>query len=294
MSEQGSIFFIARSLDSTRRWVFHRVWRVAAGVVCLLALMGPEVVGDELVRIACVGNSITEGGYPEVLQELLGTGCEVVNCGKNSKAVARNCDEPYNRTEEFERVFIVQPDHITIMLGTNDTRPPMWPCRDEFRDDLTWLVDTFSTIATNPHIWLCLPPPATDNNQFVIYGSRIVDAIIPDIRAVAQSRDLPLIDVHTPFLDVTHEDYFPDGVHPNSTGTNEIAHIFYEALAPATSTRVAATLLRAAPPSPSPRIRFHPEQAGIRIELPATPSIMVDCRGRAVQAAGAKRARSLY
>jgi alpha-L-fucosidase 2 len=250
--------------------------------VAVLAITFAVIIvpAADRTRIACVGNSITEGGYPETLQNLLGDCCAVVNCGLNSTAVARNCDEPYYRTQQFETVFAVAPDHITVMLGTNDTRPPMWPCRDEFLDDLTWLVDTFSTIASNPRIWLCLPPPTTDDNRFDISGTRIVDAIIPDIRAVAELRDLPIIDVHSPFLEVNHEDYFPDGVHPNTAGRNAIAQIFYQALAPSTKAE--------APPGPavararrSPtRIRPFMTHTGVRISSPENPGVIVDCRGR--------------
>jgi lysophospholipase L1-like esterase len=249
----------------------------AAALVCGLLCTG--IFAQQTIRITCVGNSITQGGYPEVLGEMLGAGYEVTNCGRHSKAVARNCEEPYSESEVFLEVFSSAPDHITIMLGTNDTRPPMWPCREQFLDDLLWLIDRFASIPTDPRIWLCLPPPATDDNKFDIYGSRIVDAIIPDIETAAQLRGLSIIDVHTPFVDKDRAIYFKDGVHPNETGKQAIAGILYDALSTATSVRAGFRPLSMRPGSTRPpRIRL--DLPTVTVSGPARHTGPIDCRGR--------------
>ncbi len=250
---------------------------ILAATACVSANNAP-------IRITCVGNSITEGGYPAILEDLLGDAYVVVNCGKNSTAVARDCDEPYCQTEEFQNVFTSSPDHITIMLGTNDTRPPMWACREQFKNDLLWLVDTFAKIQTGPKIWLCLPPPTTEDNRFDIYGSRIVEAIIPDIQEVARLRNLDIIDVHTPFLEFEHNRYFKDGVHPNDDGKQKIAEIFYQTLSQATvmhipsNKRLPAT--NTIPFVPRKFIQF----PAVLIGEPGKSAMTIDCKGRAPNA----------
>ncbi|MEM8891194.1 MAG: GDSL-type esterase/lipase family protein, partial [Bacteroidota bacterium] len=90
----------------------------------------PLSVRVEKKRIACVGNSITEGAllqnppqesYPGQLQSLLGSGYEVLNFGYSGATVSNNSPLPYMSQQVYSDALASQADIVTIMLGTNDT-----------------------------------------------------------------------------------------------------------------------------------------------------------------------------
>jgi acetyl esterase/lipase len=56
----------------------------------------------------------------------------------------------------------------------------------------------------------------------------LTNYIIPEIRAQAQQRSIPIIDVHTPTLSKSL--LYSDGVHPDSNGQKLIADVFYESI----------------------------------------------------------------
>ena len=71
----------------------------AAFAVTMLTACG----GNEQIRVACVGDSITEGhgikiqsrdDYPVVLNRILGDGYSVQNCGKSGTTVQKDADYP--------------------------------------------------------------------------------------------------------------------------------------------------------------------------------------------------------
>lgn len=180
-------------------------------------------------RICCVGNSITQGNYPDDLQGLLGDDYTVIDRGIHSTTMLRNGNAPYWESSEFSLVFDDEPDIITIMLGTNDSKAYNWDAfQGEFADDCRALLDTFATIRTRPLLYLCLPPPAFPPETHSISAYNLEHGVVPLLRQVAEQREVPLIDVHTPLKDSV--EYFPDHVHPNHDGEKAIARIMYEVL----------------------------------------------------------------
>ncbi|MBN1756873.1 MAG: hypothetical protein JW863_01060 [Chitinispirillaceae bacterium] len=197
-------------------------------------------------RIACIGNSITYGygvnrneAYPYRLQQLLDTADYTVqNDGVNAITLLKNGDNPYYRNGKLPDVFTLQPDIITIKLGTNDTKPQNWDAHNqEFKADYLWLIDTLSDMASQPQIWLVLPVPVFKHPTADSWGIRdsILQKIIPIIQEIAAERQLPLIDANTP-LQAFPQFFSVDGVHPNAEGLDTIAHIIYRALKAATAT----------------------------------------------------------
>jgi hypothetical protein len=66
------------------------------------------------IKIACVGDSITEGfglanqsrtAYPPRLDSILGTGYSVMNCGRSAATLQKKGDLPYWECKEFYDVF---------------------------------------------------------------------------------------------------------------------------------------------------------------------------------------------
>lgn len=203
-------------------------------VVAIIALT--NVFAGAQIKVACIGNSITAGtglsnastqAYPAVLQTLLGNGYTVQNDGVSGTTLLKNGDNPYWKNGKFASVFAFQPNIVTIKLGTNDTKPQNWDAYNaQFRRDYEAMIDTLNTLASKPKIFLVLPVPIWTNS----YGIRdsALQKMIPIIKDIGARRGLWIIDANTPLKNFSS--YFSDGVHPNATGADTIAHVIYHGL----------------------------------------------------------------
>jgi uncharacterized repeat protein (TIGR01451 family) len=179
-------------------------------------------------RVACVGDSITQGsGYTVDLDRLLGSQeYNVENFGAPGANVLFDIGKPYLRSSEFLSAKDFLPDVVIIMLGTNDAKHVAFSS-DEFEADYTALINEFQALASKPKIWLVKPPPIY-SNMLGLSDVNLVQSVIPCIERVANELGLPIIDVYAPLLN--HPGYFFDGVHPNSEGARVIAEEIYKAL----------------------------------------------------------------
>lgn len=198
--------------------------------LCSLTLFAQR---HDTIRVACVGNSITEGfglkdkktqSYPARLQELLGDRYLVQNFGLSGHTLMNGTDRPYmndKKWHRFQQALASNPDIVTIKLGTNDSKTPYDSLlHADFIHDLHAMIDSFQALPSKPYIYLCLPIPA-DGEVWTIRDSVIIGEVIPRIRAVAQERNLPVIDLYNPmkpFLEL-----LPDKIHPNAAGAMIIA-----------------------------------------------------------------------
>src|SRR5581483_2666385 len=96
-------------------------------LIIILLFIHATVAAQKVVRIACVGNSITYGArlphpeknaYPAQLQQMLGEGYEVMNFGNSGKTVIKNCDRSYMATPTYQQALQSKPDIVFIKLGT--------------------------------------------------------------------------------------------------------------------------------------------------------------------------------
>jgi lysophospholipase L1-like esterase len=195
-------------------------------------------------KIACIGNSITYGyglsspgtqSYPPLLRQLLGTTLYTVqNDGVNSLTMSKKGNLSYWTNGLLAQVFALQPAIVTIMLGTNDTKPQNWDSLGrgtQFKTDYLAMVDTLAAMASHPKIYVTLPVPVFSNPIGAGWGIRdsVIKKIIPLIKEVAVARSLTVIDCNTPLLGFPA--YFSaDGVHPDARGEDTIAHVIYRAL----------------------------------------------------------------
>jgi lysophospholipase L1-like esterase len=196
--------------------------------ITLLALAIVSTASTK-IKVACVGNSITAGSsnYPTYLQNLLGNGYQVENEGVGGTTMLKRGDSPYWTQGRLSQALAFKPNIVTIKLGTNDTKSQNWDAhQNEFKTDYLAMIDTFNSLATKPAIFLVLPVPVFKT----AYGIRdsILKKIIVIIKEIGSERSLPVIDANTPMLGFSS--YFPDGIHPNTTGADSIAHIIYRAL----------------------------------------------------------------
>lgn len=211
---------------------------IALGIAILIVLLVVETyvlqtreVGRSQagpIRVACVGDSITVGTeYPVDLWLMLGSKYVVGNFGVNGATIFLNSDNPYINTSAFQVAKQFEPQIVIIMLGTNDANSGLNESNAAFVADYVQLVAQFQGLASKPRVWIAEPPPIFNNNAG-LSAERLVQNIIPDIQQVANETGVSVIDVYNPM--VNHSTYFPDGVHPNSDGSQAIATVMYKAL----------------------------------------------------------------
>ncbi len=210
------------------RYLFRLAWVVA------LAVAGPAAA--QVAKVACVGDSITEGAgvdnpavnaYPVVLGRLLGTNYQTRNFGVSGRTLLRKGDYPYWKEPAFRNATNYAPDIVTIKLGTNDSKPYNWKYKDQFAGDLRDMIDLFANLPSHPRVVLCLPVPAYYVN-FEISPDVIKNEIIPLIKQVAKEKGAMTVDLYTALSG--RPDLFPDGIHPTAAGAAIIATTLHGAL----------------------------------------------------------------
>ena len=180
------------------------------------------------IRVACVGDSITEDcGYPSDLQSLLGDNYTVGNFGASGSTVLLNSWKPYMDQPEFQSAKAFEPNIVIIMLGTNDDLMSLHQYNESFEHDYTQLITSFQQLQSKPQIWIALSPPIFSNSSD-LSPTYLVNTIIPKTQDLANKMNLPTINVYSAFGD--RADYFKDGVHPDSQGAAFIATEVYNAI----------------------------------------------------------------
>ena len=187
----------------------------------------------DAIRVACVGNSITDGhgielapqfGYPALLQKALGSDYWVKNFGVSSRTLLNKGDYPYMNEQAWRDAQAFNPDIVIIKLGTNDSKPQNWQYASEFKQDLQQMIKSLG----KAKIFLCTPIPAF-KSSWAINDSVIVNGVIPIQKEVARKNGLQLIDLHT-LMANDEELVQPDGIHPNEKGVAKMAEIISEAI----------------------------------------------------------------
>lgn len=190
---------------------------------------GPQ---KDAVRVACIGNSITDGfgiemaeqrGYPAQLQKILGSGYNVKNYGVSSRTMLNKGDWPYQNEMAWRDALAFRPDIVIIKLGTNDSKPENWQYNKGFRDDLQQMIDKLQANGNKPRIMLCTPIPAF-KPTWNINDSVIVNGITPIINKVAKKNKLEVIDLHTLYAN-DGDKMLADGIHPDAKGARRLAEI---------------------------------------------------------------------
>ncbi len=213
----------------------------SSSVIVLSQCNSQKKVAAQIIRIACVGDSITEwSNYPETLQELLGDGYLVGNFGVAGSAVTQDSDFPYMNQSAFQEAKEFQPHVVIIMLGTNDAKDINYRYIYNFLGDYQELVNSYETLPEDQHIFLVTPPPIYNNN-LGLDNSNLEQGVIPNIEQVADNMNLPTIDLNSAMMG--HSEYFRDGVHPNDDGAEVIANTISNAITSDTALEIYQSLL---------------------------------------------------
>lgn len=189
------------------------------------------------IRVACIGNSITDGsgimnaeakGYPAQLQNKLGDDYEVKNFGVGARVMMNKGELPYMKELAWKDAQAFLPNVVVIKLGTNDSKTHNWKLgAEEFQQSMQAMIDTLKSLPTNPKIYLCSPIPAF-KDSWTINDSVIVNGVMPVIQKLAKKNKCEYIDLHTLFI---YKDMMlGDGIHPTAKGAEKLAGIVYEAL----------------------------------------------------------------
>lgn len=197
---------------------------------------------NKQIRIACVGDSITQGAassdwennsYVALLSNMLGNGYDVRNFGLSGTTAVSNTYQPYDETQQFKDAINFNPDIVTIALGTNDSQTKVWNTNnfaENFEKDFSNLCQQFDNLISKPKIYICIPIPIIPSERWEHQPDVLKNEIIPKIKKIATQRGYEIIDLYTPFID--KKEYYPadDMLHPNDLGHKKIADLIYSRL----------------------------------------------------------------
>jgi lysophospholipase L1-like esterase len=194
-------------------------------LLALFSLMTARAA--EPIKIACVGDSITQGAgaksgqsYPAQLQALLGDGYKVGNFGVSGRTLLKKGDFPYWKEKKYQDALAMEPAIVIIMLGTNDTKPQNWKFEAEFDADYRELVKSFQMLKSKPKVFVCRPVPVPGEGNYGINEENIQKEI-PRVDALAKELGCGVIDMHAALE--KFPELLPDRVHPNTAGAGEMA-----------------------------------------------------------------------
>jgi acyl-CoA thioesterase-1 len=248
----------------------------------LLAVWAFGRLGAVPLKVACVGDSITEGSglsnpstesYPAKLQRLLGANYQVRNFGVSGRTLLKKGDFPYWNEGAYTQSRNFAPDVVIIKLGTNDSKPQNWRYSTNFVGDYEALIASYAALASQPRIVLATPCPVFKTGAFDIKPAVVRLEIAPATRELVTRLGLEVIEFHDR-LD-GHGEWFPDNVHPNSRGTAVMAAIAWAAIthAPANPSSPALGLTSVA--GNRVAVRWPADAAGLVLQsatsLAATP-----------------------
>jgi lysophospholipase L1-like esterase len=213
--------------------------------------VGFEPLCPDVLRIACVGDSITHGAfiwrrkkrsYPAQLQGMLGERFWVRNFGVNGHAVQKSADRPYWSSEEFALSSSFEPDVVLIMLGTNDSRGDNWKGVGPFSADYRKLTVHYQSLGSGPRVWMLTPPALfrLGRSTTVRYGMKepAIHEICGAIEGLAHELECSIIDINA--VTAGHPEVFRfDGVHPGGAGATLIARAVHDAIVSSVSTAFA-------------------------------------------------------
>jgi len=191
--------------------------------------------------IACIGDSLTYGfipftglkdvTYPDVLEDLLGDGFEVLNLGRSGYTLTES-DLCYFTCPEYEQSLEAAADMYIIMLGTNDSQlGDRWDAL-AFEEDLNKMVDTYRQVNPDTTIVLIAPPTLIPNIESETSSSMVslLEGTIRDIiHKVSEEKETLYIDL---FEKTTSNPEWlgEDGLHFTQEGYRAFGEYVYEYL----------------------------------------------------------------
>jgi lysophospholipase L1-like esterase len=222
-------------------------YKIILRLILILFFAFGEIIGckapiNSPIRVACIGDSITEGGYPqECLASLLGSDYLVSNFGKGSMCMLKgpDCGEQWSywNTQAFTDSKQWEPDIVIIMLGTGDSCYGADAIGDWRLPDLgakylaayKEMIEIYKKLPSHPKIFCVTPPYIYQTDpKFYVSNNVLETELIPNLILAANETGCKVIDVHTATAGMPQN--FPDLVHPNAQGKQVIANIIYKSI----------------------------------------------------------------
>lgn len=183
--------------------------------------------GDGTIKVACVGDSITQGlgntPYPNRLGNLLGSGYNVANYGLWGTTACNNTDRAYTNCSDsrYQESLDFAPEVVILMLGTNDGGGDASNAQTNFKADMRSLIASYQALESDPTVILVTSPYAyIDNNK------NVNSIIAPMQRELADELGLFMVDMNA--LTENMASQFQDGLHPSESGYYYLALMFYQ------------------------------------------------------------------
>jgi len=193
-----------------------------------------------MVRVACIGDSITYGygidppasrnefSYPGVLASILPEDCEVFNFAANGLTMRKSANNPLWTTDYYEQALSSSPDIVVLMLGTNDAQHAnRASSNSDFIADATELIQNFKNLDSSPNVFLSQPPPLYPGSMSFLFNATLINEVYSPLFAeLANDNAVELIDVFGAMggMDLSHPEWFlDDGTHPTEVGYTIIA-----------------------------------------------------------------------
>ena len=205
------------------------------------------------VKIACVGDSITEGHgisvadrvtgcYPAQLQTKLneeyGEGkYEVGNFGWGGSTINVQTNRETNSYTYWTYIYTVQyyksldynPDIVVIMMGHNDTHHQFYTTAEQYKAQYQALIDSYKALPSHPEVVIagCTTRAASIRRDY------LTETIIPMQKELASDNGLIYIDMFTP-SDGWEKDssILGDGLHGTVKGYGMIADLILSGISP--------------------------------------------------------------
>lgn len=186
-------------------------------------------------KVACLGNSITQLGYPAVLESILGDEYQVRNFGVSAMCAQLSAgeDSSYWNTDAFVFAKQYKADIAVLLFGANDSKPWHWSNRQTFSKQYAGLIAQMAATVQGK-VFICLPLPAFENTH-AIQDSILEHGVTPAITEMVTTGSLAdtsgkyvLVDTRAPFEG--KPELFQDGVHPNEQGKQLLAQTIADAI----------------------------------------------------------------
>lgn len=177
------------------------------------------------IKVACVGDSITEGwrssnpelhSYPAVLQTLLGERFEITNYGIGGSTVMRCSDMPYRDKWGYINSIADCPDLVILMMGTNDCNRDYNIRRlDGFYADFVSMINEYHQVGAEVIVM-------TSPELFCNRNNEHIRRAVEWQKTAAEKMGCPLIDINE--WSHTNHICFPDDIHCDDAGYGAMAY----------------------------------------------------------------------
>lgn len=221
--------------------ILGRLFRLLA--LCLGGLgLACDSGAQKPIRIACVGDSITEGTanpdhalhhWPRLLQGMLDEVAageyEVKNYGLSGTMLLRDAPVSYWKTGHLAASLRWKPDVVIVNLGTNDAlRREVDLDAAQVQADLEALLEGYRQANPNVRLWLSDLTPIFPIHRGYAYSRPARELIAGVIRRVGEQQGLSVLGFHGALADQPR--WLPDGLHPNTLANERLAQTVFEAL----------------------------------------------------------------